>query len=106
VSSKDEFSTEHQPKVDESNDSIEAILFGGMTEEQFVEYLLSANEDHLSSENQPKVDVGADVESIGSEELLEEPEESVSFSYFHSFTYLQFSPVKLFRFLFIQPLNY
>ena len=99
MSSIDEFSTEHQPKVDESNDSIEAILFGGMTEEQFVECLLSTNEDHLSSENQPKVDLGSDVELIGSGCLPEEPEESVSFSHLFYYCHIrtQLSRIEIFN---------
>ena len=82
MSSKDEFSNELQPIMDGTTESIEAIMFDGMTEEQFVENLLSTNEDHLSSslsEHQYLVN------ESGS--LLDEKEGSVSFSYFIIVTY-------------------
>jgi len=83
---EDHLSSENQPKVDGTTESIEA-MFDGMTEEQFVDYLV--NEEHLSSENQPKVDVGTDVESIGSEEILDAAEESVSFSHLFHYCHIR-----------------
>ena len=85
VSSADKLATDLQPKKDET---AESLLFGDITEEQFVDYLLSGNESF--SEDQQNVDESDEwIEAMKkklmnmdqTECFLDVAEESVCFSF-------------------------